>query len=81
MRFVRGRCATPNRTLRLRHTAVPPVDPPVATGYEADGMEGEPIYMDGGSLGYTGTLEVRSGYISVVAPGGESNKLACGFNP
>ena len=50
-------------------------------GYEADGMEGEPIYMDGGSLGYTGTLEVRSGYISVVAPGGESNKLACGFNP
>ena len=100
-----------------------PADPPVATSYEADGMEGEPIYMDGGSLhvngtnladatrvlfrytedgepfyeayptevtdtvvdcgslGYTGTLEGESGYISVVAPGGESNKLACRFNP
>ena len=100
-----------------------PVDPPVATSYEADGMEGEPIYPNGGSLhvngtnlngatkilfryeengepfyeayptevtdtmvdcgslGYAGTLEDRSGYISVVAPGGESNKLACTFNP
>ena len=32
-----------------------PADPPVATSYEADGMEGEPIYMDGGSLHVNGT--------------------------
>ena len=28
----------------------PPVEPPTATGYEADGMEGEPIAMDGGGV-------------------------------
>ena len=105
--------------LRVEDPAPPPA--PVATSYEADGMEGEPIYPNGGtlqvngtdlngatrvlfrytedgepfyeayptevtdtavdcgSLGYTDTLESESGYISVVAPGGESNKLVCRF--
>jgi len=104
--------------------AVPPVpvNPPEVTGYEADLMPGEPIYMNGGTLqvtgtnlagatkvrfryaedgepfyeadvvestdtsaecgpvGYTGTLEASSGYLSVITPGGESNKIGCGFN-
>ena len=105
----------------LRVVDPAPADPPVATSYEADGMEGEPIYMDGGSLhvngtnlngatkilfrytedgepfyeayptevtdtvvdcgslGYSGEVESGSGYLSVVTPTGESNKLACVF--
>ena len=101
--------------------AVPPEPTPVATSYEADGMEGEPIYMDGGSLhvngtnlagatkilfrfaedgepfyeadptevtdtvvdcgslGYSGEVESTNGYLSVVTPKGESNKLPCTF--
>ena len=101
----------------------PPADPPVATSYEADGMEGEPIYMDGGSLhvngtnlngatkvlfrytedgepfyeayptevtdtvvdcgslGYTGEVTSGEGFLSVITPKGESNKLPCRFNP
>ena len=100
-----------------------PVNPPEVTDYEADGMPGEPIYLNGGTLhvigtnlagatkvlfrytedgepfyeaspsavtdttvdcnalGYTGTLEFRSGYFSVITPRGESNKVECGFNP
>ena len=98
-----------------------PADPPVATSYEADGMEGEPIYMDGsslhvngtnladaikivfrytedgepfyeayptevtdtvvdcGSLGYSDEVEHENGYLSVVTPNGESNKIPCTF--
>ena len=105
----------------LRVVDPAPADPPVATGYEADGMEGEPIYMDGGSLhvngtnladarrvlfrytedgepfyeayptevtdtvvdcgslGYSGEVGSASGYLSVVTPGGESNKIPCTF--
>ena len=101
--------------------AVPPEPTPVATSYEADGMEGEPISMDGGSLhvngtnladatrvlfrytedgepfyeayptevtdtvvdcgslGYSGEVEGANGYLSVVTPKGESNKLPCTF--
>ena len=54
--------------------------------------DGEPFYeaapsavtdttVDCNALVYTGTLEVRSGYLSVITPGGESNKVECGFNP
>ena len=98
-----------------------PADPPVATSYEADGMEGEPISLDGGSLhvsgtnladatkvlfrytedgepfyeayptettdtvvdcgslGYSGTVTSGVGYLSVVTPGGESNRYGCTF--
>ena len=52
--------------------------------------DGEPFYeayptdtadtsVDCGALGYAGTLEGETGYISVVTPGGESNKLPCNF--
>ena len=99
-----------------------PVNPPTVTDYEADGMPGEPIYLndgsihvngtnladatkvlfryaedgepfyeayptevtdtvvDCGSLGYSGEVGSANGYLSVVTPGGESNKLACTFN-
>ena len=54
--------------------------------------DGEPFYeaspsavtdttVDCNALGYTGTLEFRSGYFSVITPRGESNKVECGFNP
>ena len=98
-----------------------PVNPPTVTGYEADGDEGGPIYLNDGSihvngtnlagatkilfrfaedgepfyeadptettdtvaecsvLGYVGTLESTNGYLSVVTPDGESNKIACRF--
>jgi hypothetical protein len=39
----------------LRVVDPEPVPPPVATSYEADGMEGEPISMDGGTLLVKGT--------------------------
>ena len=94
---------------------------PVATSYEADGVEGEPITMDGsslhvngtnladattvlfrytedgepfyeayptevtdtvvdcGSLGYSGEVGSANGYLSVVTPKGESNKIPCTF--
>ena len=99
-----------------------PVNPPEVTDYEADGMPGEPIYLNGGtlhvngtnlagatkilfrfaedgepfyeadptevtdtvvdcgSLGYSGEVESTNGYLSVVTPDGESNKIGCGFN-
>ena len=105
----------------LRVVDPEPVPPPVVASYEADGMEGEPISMDGGtllvkgtnladatkvlfrfteggepfheaypadvtdaavdcgSLGYSGEIESSDGYISVVTPNGESNKLPCAF--
>ena len=98
-----------------------PVNPPEVTDYEADGMPGEPIYLNGGtlhvngtnlagatkilfrfaedgepfyeadptevtdtvvdcgSLGYSGEVESTNGYLSVVTPDGESNKIGCGF--
>ena len=98
-----------------------PVNPPEVTDYEADGMPGEPIYLNGGtlhvigtnladatkvlfrytedgepfyeadptevtdtmvdcgSLGYSGEVESANGYLSVVTPKGESNKLPCTF--
>ncbi len=98
-----------------------PVNPPTVTDYEADGMPGEPIYLNGGtlhvngtnlagatkilfrfaedgepfyeadptevtdtvvdcgSLGYSGEVESTNGYLSVVTPDGESNKIACRF--
>ena len=98
-----------------------PVNPPEVTDYEADGMPGEPIYLNGGtlhvngtnlagatkilfrfaedgepfyeadptevtdtvvdcgSLGYSGEVESTNGYLSVVTPDGESNKIACRF--
>ena len=98
-----------------------PEPTPMATSYEADGVEGEPITMDGsslhvngtnladattvlfrytedgepfyeayptevtdtvvdcGSLGYSGEVGSANGYLSVVTPKGESNKLACVF--
>ena len=98
-----------------------PEPTPMATSYEADGVEGEPITMDGsslhvngtnladattvlfrytedgepfyeayptevtdtvvdcGSLGYSGEVGSANGYLSVVTPGGESNKIPCTF--
>ena len=98
-----------------------PEPTPIATSYEADGVEGEPITMDGsslhvngtnladattvlfrytedgepfyeayptevtdtvvdcGSLGYSGEVGSANGYLSVVTPGGESNKIPCTF--
>jgi len=35
--------------------------------------------VDCGSLGYSGEIESSDGYISVVTPNGESNKLPCTF--
>ena len=93
----------------------------MVTSYEADGVEGEPITMDGsslhvngtnlagatkvlfryeedgepfyeayptevtdtvvdcGSLGYSGEVGSANGYLSVVTPKGESNKIPCTF--
>ena len=98
-----------------------PVNPPEVTDYEADGMPGEPIYLNGGtlhvigtnlagatkvlfryaedgepfyeadptevtdtvvdcgSLGYSGEVGSANGYLSVVTPKGESNKIPCTF--
>ena len=98
-----------------------PEPTPVATSYEADGVEGAAISMDGGSLnvngtnladatrvlfrytedgepfyeayptevtdtvvdcgslGYSGEVGSANGYLSVVTPGGESNKIPCTF--
>ena len=98
-----------------------PEPTPMATSYEADGVEGEPITMDGsslhvngtnladattvlfrytedgepfyeayptevtdtvvdcGSLGYSGEVGSANGYLSVVTPKGESNKIPCTF--
>ena len=98
-----------------------PVNPPEVTDYEADGMPGEPIYLndgslhvngtnladatrvlfrytedgepfyeayptevtdtmvDCGSLGYSGEVGSANGYLSVVTPKGESNKIPCTF--
>ena len=52
--------------------------------------DGEPFYeayptdvtdteVDCGSLGYSGAVESTNGYLSVVTPKGESNKLPCTF--
>ena len=52
--------------------------------------DGEPFYeayptdvtdteVDCGSLGYSGVVESTNGYLSVVTPKGESNKLPCTF--
>ena len=49
--------------------------------YEADVVESTDASAECGLLGYTGTLEASSGYLSVITPGGESNKVECGFNP
>ena len=48
--------------------------------YEADVVESTDTSAECGLLGYTGTLEASSGYLSVITPGGESNKVGCGFN-
>ena len=47
--------------------------------YEAYPTEVTDTVVDCGSLGYTGEVESGSGYLSVVTPKGESNKLACVF--
>lgn len=100
-----------------------PVGPvPTATGYESEGMEGEPVTLNGGSvkvngtnltgatkiafrytedgepfyeaytteatdttaecaqLGYAGSVTSENGFVSVITPNGESNKLACTFS-
>jgi hypothetical protein len=49
--------------------------------YEADVVESTDTSAECGPLGYTGTLEASRGYFSVITPGGESNKVECGFNP
>ena len=49
--------------------------------YEASPSAVTDTTVDCNALGYTGTLEVRSGYFSVITPRGESNKFGCGFNP
>ena len=48
--------------------------------YEAYPTEVTDTVVDCGSLGYSGEVESGSGYLSVVTPKGESNKLACRFN-
>ena len=47
--------------------------------YEAYPTEVTDTVVDCGSLGYSGEVESGSGYLSVVTPKGESNKLACVF--
>ena len=106
---------------RVKYLRVEDPQTPVVTSYEADGVEGEPITMDGsslhvngtnladattvlfrytedgepfyeayptevtdtvvdcGSLGYSGEVGSANGYLSVVTPKGESNKLPCTF--
>ena len=55
------------KTITVKAGAPAPVEPPTATGYEADGMEGEPIAMDGGGVtvrgaNLAGATAVRFGY-------------------
>ena len=106
---------------RVKYLRVEDPQTPVVTSYEADGVEGEPITMDGsslhvngtnladattvlfrytedgepfyeayptevtdtvvdcGSLGYSGEVGSANGYLSVVTPKGESNKIPCTF--
>ena len=47
--------------------------------YEADPTEVTDTMVDCGSLGYSGEVESANGYLSVVTPDGESNKIACRF--
>ena len=47
--------------------------------YEAYPTEVTDTMVDCGSPGYTGEVESGSGYLSVVTPKGESNKLPCTF--
>ena len=106
---------------RVKYLRVEDPQTPVVTSYEADGVEGEPITMDGsslhvngtnladattvlfrytedgepfyeayptevtdtvvdcGSLGYSGEVGSANGYLSVVTPKGESNRIPCTF--
>ena len=106
---------------RVKYLRVEDPQTPVVTSYEADGVEGEPITMDGsslhvngtnladattvlfrytedgepfyeayptevtdtvvdcGSLGYSGEVGSANGYLSVVTPRGESNRIPCTF--
>ena len=72
---MRGRCGDPDAGVQEKSItaiidaggATPPVEPPTVTGYEADGMEGEPIAMDGGGVtvrgaNLAGATAVRFGY-------------------
>jgi len=110
-----------SKPLTVLAGGTPPADPPVATSYESEGMEGEPVTLNGGSvkvngtnlagatkiafryaedgepfyeayvtdesettaecaqLGYAGTVTGENGFLSVITPSGESNKLACTF--
>ena len=53
------------------------LDSNVANGtFYADNIS---YYTTFSNNGYTGTLEFRSGYFSVITPDGESNKIACRF--
>ena len=47
--------------------------------YEAYPTEVTDTVVDCGSLGYSGEVESANGYLSVVTPKGESNKLPCAF--
>ena len=47
--------------------------------YEAYPTEVTDTVVDCGSLGYSGEVESANGYLSVVTPKGESNKLPCTF--
>ena len=47
--------------------------------YEADPTEVTDTAVDCIPLGYVGSLESTNGYLSVVTPNGESNKIACRF--
>ena len=47
--------------------------------YEAYPTEVTDTEVDCGSLGYSGAVESPNGYLSVVTPKGESNKLPCTF--
>ena len=47
--------------------------------YEAYPTEVTDTEVDCGSLGYSGVVESTNGYLSVVTPKGESNKLPCTF--
>ena len=109
------------KSVTVKAGAPAPADPPEVTGYEVDGMEGEPIAMaDGpltvkganlagatkirfryteggdvfheadvtsstdtaagcGQVGYAGALTSGVGFLSVVTPGGESNRYGCTF--
>ncbi len=48
--------------------------------YEAYPTEVTDTVVDCGSLGYSDEVEHENGYLSVVTPNGESNKLACEFS-